>query len=89
MRRAPYAPNGTYLFPHASSSLLSKPVHKRRAKKLKLELRKLEKDLLADAPKTSTESDHRGRIIGDMLDLREELVRTLASRWGPRMGRAR
>ena len=49
----------------------------------------LEQDLVSDAPKTHTESDHHGRILGDMLDLREELVRTIASPWAPRMGRAR
>ena len=54
-----------------------------------LRRRALERDLVADAPKTHTESEHRGRIIGDMLDLREELVRTIASPWVPRMGRCR
>ena len=186
VRRAPIAPNGAYLFPHASSSLLAKSCKRRRDRKLKVELRAavsgrerprcvararellsecrglrvgsfswsaarrappagsgagpprapaprgphgegrgasagsglggvswrraagpllatrfadprpmplrrraLERDLVADAPKTHTESEHRGRIIGDMLDLREELVRTIASPWVPRMGRCR
>ena len=89
VRRAPVASNGAYLFPHASSSLLAKSVKRKRDKKLKVELRQLERELVADAPKTHTESEHRGRIIGDMLDLREELVRTIASPWAPRMGRCR
>ena len=89
VRRAPVAPNGARLFPHASSSLLGKSVKRKRDRKLKIELRQLERELVADAPKTHTESEHRGRIIGDMLDLREELVRTIASPWQPRMGRRR
>ena len=39
VRRAPIAPNGAYLFPHASSSLLAKSCKRRRDRKLKVELR--------------------------------------------------
>ena len=90
MRRAPYAPNGTYLFPTPSSNLLSKKVRTRRREKLKKELITLESDLVG-GPEVSTmaESEQHGRVLGDMLDLRKELMRTIASPWHPRMGRRR
>ena len=134
VRRAPYAPNGTYLFPTPSSNLLSKKVRtrfvsrvlcfsfardvrhaprtsarrwrappvvtalrrvnaldtRRRREKLKKELITLESDLVG-GPEVSTmaESEQHGRVLGDMLDLRKELMRTIASPWHPRMGRRR
>ena len=90
VRRAPYAPNGTYLFPTPSSNLLSKKVRTRRREKLKKELITLESDLVG-GPEVSTmaESEQHGRVLGDMLDLRKELMRTIASPWHPRMGRRR
>ena len=90
VRRAPYAPNGTYLFPTPSSNLLSKEVRTRRREKRKKELITLESDLVG-GPEVSTmaESEQHGRVLGDMLDLRKELMRTIASPWHPRMGRRR
>ena len=63
---------------------------RRRREKLKKELITLESDLVG-GPEVSTmaESEQHGRVLGDMLDLRKELMRTIASPWHPRMGRRR
>ena len=59
-------------------------------RELKKELITLESDLVG-GPEVSTmaESEQHGRVLGDMLDLRKELMRTIASPWHPRMGRRR
>ena len=134
VRRAPYAPNGTYPFPHAlveppveegpdpvrfpascvfrlremyatprgppRGDGVHRPPSPRYAastlsihaggEKLKKELITLESDLVG-GPEVSTmaESEQHGRVLGDMLDLRKELMRTIALPWHPRMGRRR
>ena len=74
--------------PRYAASTLS--ITRRRREKLKKELITLESDLVG-GPEVSTmaESEQHGRVLGDMLDLRKELMRTIASPWHPRMGRRR